>query len=78
MRGRPPVRPHRGGGLAADVATALTGPGPLPGPLYDTAVRTLGQEAPDAIVFVIVHYLALGVVLNAYDVPAGSPAPARK
>jgi 4-carboxymuconolactone decarboxylase len=61
--------------LAADVATALTGRGPLPVPLYDTAVETLGQEALDAIVFVTIHYLALGVVLNAYDVPAGSPAP---
>ncbi|MEV6126287.1 hypothetical protein AB0M05_05585 [Streptomyces violaceusniger] len=60
--------------LAADVATALTARGPLPGPLYDTVVTTLGQEALDTIVFVTIHYLALGIVLNAYDVPAGSPS----
>lgn len=54
--------------LAADVATALTGPGPLPAPLYDTVVEKLGRQALDAIVFVTVHYLALGTVLNAYDV----------
>ncbi|MFG2371192.1 carboxymuconolactone decarboxylase family protein [Streptomyces sp. NPDC048504] len=59
--------------LAADVATALTGEGPLPGPLYDTVVETLGQQTLDTIVFVTIHYLALGTVLNAYDVPAGSP-----
>ncbi|MGA6152743.1 carboxymuconolactone decarboxylase family protein [Stenotrophomonas sp. NPDC087984] len=59
--------------LAADVATALTAGGPLPGPLYDAAVTTLGQEALDAIVFVTIHYLALGIALNAYDVPPGSP-----
>ena len=60
--------------LAADVATALTGSGPLPGPLYDIVVERLGQRALDAIVFVTVHYLALGAILNAYDVevPAGS------
>lgn len=59
--------------LAADVATALTGAGPVPGPLYDTVVESLGQEALDAIVFVTIHYLALGTILNAYDVrvPAG-------
>jgi 4-carboxymuconolactone decarboxylase len=61
--------------LAADVATALTGAGPLPGPLYDAVVERLGQRALDAIVFAAVHYLALGALLNAYDVgvPAGSP-----
>jgi 4-carboxymuconolactone decarboxylase len=60
--------------LAADVATALTGAGPLPGPLYDAVVERLGQDALDAIVFVTIHYLALGAILNAYDVevPAGS------
>jgi 4-carboxymuconolactone decarboxylase len=57
-------------GLAADVATALTGPGPLPGALYDTVVERLGQDALDAIVFVTIHYLALGTILNAYDVAA--------
>jgi 4-carboxymuconolactone decarboxylase len=63
--------------LAVDVATALIGPGPLPGPLYDTVVERLSQEALDAIVFVTVHYLALGTILNAYDVevPAGSSTP---
>jgi 4-carboxymuconolactone decarboxylase len=60
--------------LAADVATALIAGGPVPGPLYDTAVETLGQEAFDAIVFITIHYLALGTLLNAYDVPAGSPS----
>src|ERR1700722_12658517 len=30
--------------LAADVATALTSAGPLPGPLYDTVVGRLGQD----------------------------------
>jgi 4-carboxymuconolactone decarboxylase len=54
--------------LAAAVATALTDAGPLPGPLYDTVVATLGREALDAIVFVTIHYLALGVLLNSYDV----------
>jgi 4-carboxymuconolactone decarboxylase len=60
--------------LAADVATALTGAGPLPGPLYDTVVERLGQDALDAIVFVTIHYLALATILNAYDVevPAGN------
>jgi 4-carboxymuconolactone decarboxylase len=57
--------------LAADTAAALTRGGVLPGPLYDTVVETLGHEALDTIVFVTVHYLTLGVILNAYDVPAG-------
>lgn len=55
--------------LAADVAAALTRGGPVPGPLYDTAVATLGQQGFDAVVFITVHYLALGTILNAYDVP---------
>jgi len=59
--------------LAADVAAALTCAGPVPGPLYDAAVATLGQQGFDAVVFIVVHYLALGVLLNAYDVPAGRP-----
>ena len=57
--------------LAADVATALTCAGPVPGPLYDAALAKLGQQGFDAVVFIVVHYLALGVLLNAYDVPAG-------
>ncbi|MFG3022690.1 carboxymuconolactone decarboxylase family protein [Streptomyces sp. NPDC048254] len=65
--------------LAADVATALTAAGPVPGPLYDAVIEEMGQQAFDAIVFVTIHYLALGALLNAYDVevPAG-PASARK
>jgi 4-carboxymuconolactone decarboxylase len=57
--------------LAADVASALTRAGAVPGPLYDAAVATLGQQGFDAVVFITVHYLALGVLLNAYDVPTG-------
>jgi 4-carboxymuconolactone decarboxylase len=57
--------------LAADVARALTRGGPVPGPLYDAAVAKLGRQGFDAVVFVVIHYLALGVLLNAYDVPAG-------
>lgn len=60
--------------LAADVASALTRAGAVPGPLYDAAVATLGQQGLDAVVFIAIHYLALGVLLNAYDVPAGGPA----
>ena len=57
--------------LAADVASALTYAGPVPGPLYDAALAKLGQQGFDAVVFIAIHYLALGVLLNAYDVPAG-------
>ena len=57
--------------LAADVATALTRGGAVPGPLYDAAVATLGRDGFDAVVFIVVHYSALGTLLNAYDVPAG-------
>lgn len=57
--------------LAADVATALTRGGAVPGPLYEAAVAKLGQQGFDATVFITVHYLALGTLLNAYDVPAG-------
>jgi 4-carboxymuconolactone decarboxylase len=57
--------------LAADVAAALTCAGSVPGPLYDAALATLGRQGFDAVVFIVVHYLALGVLLNAYDVPAG-------
>jgi len=60
--------------LAFDVTKALVGgAGPVPGPLYDAAVAKLGQEGFDAIIFITIHYLALGVMLNAYDVPVGSP-----
>ena len=62
--------------LAADVASALTRAGAVPGPLYDAAVARLGRQGFDAAVFIVIHYLALGVLLNAYDVPAGR-APAR-
>ncbi len=54
--------------LAGAVARSLTTGGPLAGPLYDTVVEKLGQQALDAIVFVTIHYLALGTLLNAYDV----------
>jgi 4-carboxymuconolactone decarboxylase len=57
--------------LAGDVATALTRAGSIPGPLYDAAVARLGQQGFDAVVFIVIHYLALGTLLNAYDVPAG-------
>jgi 4-carboxymuconolactone decarboxylase len=57
--------------LAADVASALTRAGSVPGPLYDAAVARLGQQGFDAVVFIVVHYLTLGTLLNAYDVPAG-------
>jgi 4-carboxymuconolactone decarboxylase len=59
--------------LAADVATALTRGGAVPGPLYDSAVQGLGQRGFDTVVFIAVHYLALATLLNAYDVPAGRP-----
>jgi len=59
--------------LAADLASALTRGGPVPGPLYDTAFAKLGQDALNAVVFITIHYLALGTLLNAYDVPAGNP-----
>ncbi len=59
---------------AFDVTKALVGgAGPVPGPLYDAAVAKLGQQGLDAIIFISIHYLALGVMLNAYDVPAGRP-----
>ncbi len=57
--------------MAADVAAALTQAGPVPGPLYDAAVATLGRAGYDAVVFIVIHYLALGALLNAYDVPGG-------
>jgi 4-carboxymuconolactone decarboxylase len=60
--------------LAAEVAEALARGGVVPGPLYDTAVGKLGQRGFDAVVFITIHYLALGTLLNAYDVPAGEPA----
>ena len=59
--------------LAADVATALTHGGAVPGPLYDAAVSRLGQQGFDTVVFIAVHYLTLATLLNAYDVPAGRP-----
>lgn len=60
--------------LAFDVTKALVGgAGPVPGSLYDAAVAKLGQEGFDAIIFITIHYLALGVMLNAYDVPVGRP-----
>ncbi len=45
----------------------------MPGPLYDAAVARLGQQGLDAVVFIVIHYQALGTLLNAYDVPAGRP-----
>jgi 4-carboxymuconolactone decarboxylase len=57
----------------ADVASCLARGGVLPGPLYDTVAGTLGQDTLDAIVFVTIHYLAIGTLLNAYDVQAGPP-----
>ncbi|MBM9504251.1 carboxymuconolactone decarboxylase family protein [Actinacidiphila acididurans] len=59
--------------LAGDVAGALVRAGAVPGPLYDAAVAELGRPGFDAVVFITVHYVALGVLLNAYDVPAGRP-----
>lgn len=56
--------------LAADLAAALTRPGAVPGPLYDTALNTWGRHGVDAVVFLVIQYMALGVLLNAYDVPA--------
>ena len=56
-------------GLAADVTTALLHGGSLPQTIYRTAADTLGQDALDAIVLLTVQYLAIGTVLNAYDVP---------
>ena len=60
--------------LAFDVTKALVGgAGPVPGPLYDAALAKLGQQGFNAIISISVHYLALGVMLNAYDVPVGRP-----
>ncbi|MBY8857008.1 4-carboxymuconolactone decarboxylase [Nocardia sp. CA2R105] len=72
--GARPVDLSRDELLAADLAAALTEGGAVPGPLYDTAVETLGRTGLDAVVFIVIHYLALGVLLNAYDVPAGDAA----
>ena len=59
--------------LAAEVASALLRRGVLPAPTYEAIVTTLGQDALDAMVFVTIVYLALGCMLNAYDVVAGEP-----
>ena len=60
--------------LAFDVSkTLVAGAGPVPGPLYDAAVAQLGRQGFNAIIFISIHYLALGVMLNAYDVPVGRP-----
>jgi len=40
-------------------------------PLLRPADLTAGQQGFDAVVFIVIHYLVLGVLLNAYDVPAG-------
>lgn len=68
--GRRPVDLNPDEVMAADVAAALIQGGPMPGPLYDAAIESLGQQGFDAVVFITIHYLALGVILNAYDVPA--------
>ncbi|WP_158862288.1 carboxymuconolactone decarboxylase family protein [Leifsonia sp. AG29] len=68
--GRRPVDLNPDEVMAADVATALMHGGPVPGPLYDAAIESLGQQGFDTVVFITIHYLALGVILNAYDVPA--------
>jgi 4-carboxymuconolactone decarboxylase len=55
--------------LAADVAGALVRGGVLPATTYQSVVDTCGQAALDAMVLLTVQYLALCVLLNAYDVP---------
>jgi 4-carboxymuconolactone decarboxylase len=64
--------------LAADVALALARGGAVPGPLYDTAVARFGRQGFDAVVFITIHYLVLGALLNAYNVPAGNAAAHRE
>ncbi|MFJ4654427.1 hypothetical protein ACIP5Y_24420 [Nocardia sp. NPDC088792] len=64
--------------LAADVALALARGGAVPGPLYDTAVARFGREGFDAVVFLTIHCLILGALLNAYDVPVRNAAAPRE
>ena len=59
---------------AADVASALLQGGVLPSPVYEHALNLLGREALDALVFTVSQYSFVGIMLNAYDVPAGAPA----
>ena len=59
--------------LAAVVASALLHGGVLPAPTYEAVITNLGQDALDAIVFVTIVYLAIGCMLNAYDVASGEP-----
>ena len=43
------------------------------GHAFVDAAEELAQRGFDAIIFITIHYLALGVMLNAYDVPVGRP-----
>ncbi|HWE90433.1 MAG TPA: carboxymuconolactone decarboxylase family protein [Pseudonocardiaceae bacterium] len=55
--------------LAADVTGALLRGGVLPQTTYQAVVDALGRDALDAMVLLIVQYLAICTLLNAYDVP---------
>lgn len=55
---------------AADVTAALLDGAVLPRPVYDRALKQLGQDGLNAVVFTTAQYSFVAVMLNAYNVPS--------
>ena len=55
--------------MAFDLATALNGVGPIPGSVYDQAVKVLGQGGVNSMVFAVGMFKMVGTILNAYNEP---------
>jgi 4-carboxymuconolactone decarboxylase len=55
--------------VAHDVATALYRGGPLPGTTYTEALALFGKDGLAELVNLTAHYVAISMLLNAYDVP---------
>lgn len=69
MCGRKPEGLSEKASAAFDLATALNGVGPIPGSVYDYAVKVLGQDGFNSVVLAVGMFKMVGTILNAYNEP---------
>ncbi len=69
MNGQKPSDLDEKESAAYDLATALTKAGPIPGAVYDSCVKKLGQSAFNSLVLAIGMFNLIGTILKAYNEP---------
>jgi len=62
-------------GIAYDMATALLGGGVLASPIWESALRTFGEEGAREIVYLVGHYCFISMTLNGFAIPIPDDEP---